>query len=311
MPLSPATPIILVVEPFGGSTRRHNPSLPLVYWDDAAVTRGDGVFETLLLRDGRAANLERHLRRFRASVKLMGLPEQAAEHWRKATAEAVEAWYEKNDSDARCVWTLTRGRESTGIPTAWITVREVGETSVRQRREGVSVMTTERGYSINEHLPGVHRVTSGTPTEKKLKDPAPWLTVGAKTLNYAANMAALRYARNHGFEDIIYVDDDRVLEGATSTVVIVKKGRRLRTPVPGGDILPGTTQAALFAYAEKHGWKCREKNLWIDDLFSAESVWLVSSVRVAARVTRINDVKLPAPANVAEVEELITRALAE
>lgn len=311
MPLSPTTPVILVVEPFGGSTRRHNPSLPLVYWDDAAVTRGDGVFETLLLRDGRAANLERHLRRFRSSAKLMGLPEPGEEHWRRATAEAVAAWYSKNEGDARCVWTLTRGRESTGIPAAWITVREVGETALRQRREGVSVMTTERGYSINDHLPGVNTVTSANPSGKKLRNPAPWLTVGAKTLNYAANMAALRYAREHGFEDIIYVDDDRVLEGATSTVVIVKKGRRLRTPVPGGDILPGTTQAALFSYAEKQGWKCREKNLWIDDLFSAESVWLVSSVRVAARVTRINDVTLSIPDNVAEVEKLITRALAE
>ncbi|MGP6174537.1 aminodeoxychorismate lyase [Corynebacterium sp. A21] len=310
MPLSPTTPIILVVEPFGGSTRRHNPSLPLVYWDDAAVTRGDGVFESLLLRDNRAANLDRHLRRFRASAKLMGLPEPDVDHWRRATAEAVEAWYEKNESDAKCVWTLTRGRESTGIPSAWITVREVGQSQLRQRSKGVSVMTAARGYSINEDLPGVSAVTSAEPAEKKLKDPAPWLTVGAKTLNYAANMAALRYARAHDFDDVIYVDDDRVLEGATSTVVIVKRGHRLRTPVPGGDILPGTTQAALFEYAENHGWKCKEKDLWVDDLFSAESVWLVSSVRVAARVTRIDGVKLPAPDNEAEVRELITRALA-
>ncbi|MGD7001378.1 aminodeoxychorismate lyase [Corynebacterium halotolerans] len=309
MPNRPASPVIIVVEPFGGSTRRHNPSLPLVYWDDAAVTRGDGVFETLLLRNGRAANLERHLDRFVASAKLMGLPVPDAQVWRKATAEAVDAWYEDNDGDAKCGWTLTRGREATGIPSAWITVRPVGDEQLRQREKGVKVMTAARGYSIDAALPGVEKVTTGEIGEKTARNPAPWLTVGAKTLNYAANMAALRYARKNGFDDVIYVDEGRVLEGATSTVVIVKKGNRLRTPPPGGDILPGTTQAALFEYAQRHGWRCKEKELGVDDLVTAESVWLVSSVRIAARVTRLNEVKLPAPHNEAEVRQLITAAL--
>ena len=68
-----SSPVIYVVEPYGGSVRRHNPALPLVYWDDAAVTRGDGVFETLLIRDGHPANLRRHLDRFQASARLLDL----------------------------------------------------------------------------------------------------------------------------------------------------------------------------------------------------------------------------------------------
>lgn len=313
MAKTPVSPVIIVVEPFGGSIRRHNPALPLLYWDDAAVTRGDGVFETLLLRDGRATNLERHSRRFVASAKLMDMPVPNPEHWHRATGVAVEEWFQQTDEDARCVWTLSRGRESTGIPTAWITVRPVSQVQLEQRQTGVKVMTAARGRSINEGLPGVEAATTGQFSEKKTSvgSPAPWLTVGAKTLDYSANMAALRYARSHGFDDVIYTDDGRVLEGATSTVVVVKKGRRLRTPPPGGDILPGTTQAALFEYAEKQGWRCKEKELGISDLLAAESVWLVSSVRIAARVTRINEVKLRAPDNEAEIQQLITAALAE
>lgn len=309
MPNRPTAPVIIAVEPFGGSIRRHNPALPLVYWDDAGVTRGDGVFETLLLRDGHAANLERHLSRFISSAQLMGLPVPAPELWRRATAEAAAAWFEDNEQDAKCGWTLTRGREATGIPTAWITVRPVGETALKQRDKGVTVMTAARGYSIDVTLPGVDKVTSGEVKAETSRNPAPWLTVGAKTLNYAANMAALRYANDNGFDDVIYVDGDRVLEGATSTVVIVKKGGRLRTPVPGGDILPGTTQAALFEHATAQGWRCKDKELQLEDLLRAESVWLVSSVRIAARVTRINDTKLPAPENEAEVRKLITAAM--
>jgi len=65
---SAVKPVVVVVDTFGGPIRHHNPELPLIYWDDAAVTRGDGVFETLLIRDGRACNLERHSKRFAASA---------------------------------------------------------------------------------------------------------------------------------------------------------------------------------------------------------------------------------------------------
>lgn len=301
-----SSPIIYVVEPYGGSIRRHNSALPLIYWDDAAVTRGDGVFETLLIRDGHPANLQRHLDRFRASARLMELPEPNEEDWIAATREAVTEWSQRSEEDAKCVWTYTRGRESTGHPSAWLTLTPVADSVLKQRKKGVKVMTSPRGFSIDTSLPGVDEATEGGDPK-----PAPWLTVGAKTLNYAANMAALRYARSRGFDDVIYVDPGtgRVLEGATSTVITVRSGGKLRTPVPGGDILPGTTQAALFEYAEEEGWRCKAKDMTVERLLDAESVWLVSSVRVAVRVTEIDGVPLPAPDNEDEVRDLINSAL--
>ena len=178
---SAVKPVVVVVDTFGGPIRHHNPELPLIYWDDAAVTRGDGVFETLLIRDGHACNLERHSKRFAASAALLGLPEPDAEYWRAATAEAIESW--PKDVDASCVWTLTRGRAATNRPSAWITVKQIPVEHLEQRHLGVSVMTAPRGFSV-----------TATPDEA-----APWMIVGAKTLSYAANMAALRHARSCGW----------------------------------------------------------------------------------------------------------------
>ncbi|MCQ4608716.1 MULTISPECIES: aminodeoxychorismate lyase [Corynebacterium] len=292
-------PVIYLVEPFGGSIRRQNASMPHVFWDDAAVTRGDGIFETILIRKGVPANLEAHIERFRRSARTLDLPDPGVDHWVKATNEAVadyvrERGSEPEEVDARCVWTMTRGRETTGVPTAWLTVRPIDETALKQRKSGVSVMTTSRGYSLDT---GEHAV--------------PWMQVGAKTLNYAANMAALRWAKSHGHDDVIYIDPttERVLEGANSTVIVVKKGGRIRTPKPGPGILPGTTQAALFEYASERGWKCKQKDIYLNELFKAESVWLVSSTRMATRVKRLNDKKLPAPENAREIQELVQQAL--
>lgn len=274
-------PTIVVLEPHGGSTRHHNPELPLVYWDDAAVTRGDGIFETLLVRNGKVCNLQRHVDRFQSSAQLLDLPSPDPQHWAQATEEAIESW---GNFEATCVWTLTRGRASTGRPSAWITIKPIAENVLEQRKHGVRVMTTPRGYSINTALPGD---LGGPP-------PAPWLTVGAKTLNYAANMAALRYANANGFDDIIYVENGQVLEGATSSVITVQ-GTNLYTPTPGGDILPGTTQAALFEHASWKGWDCHTVPIGISDLFDADSVWLISSVRIATRVTALNGKTLNDP----------------
>ena len=178
--LLPPAPVIYLVEPFGGSIRRQNAQTPHVFWDDAAVTRGDGVFETVLVRGGEARNVSKHLARFRRSAEAMGLPDPGGEQWLKATAEAIadyarERGAESGEVEAKCVWTMTRGRETTGVPTAWLTVRPIDEDVLRQRDRGVKVVTTPRGYTIDPDVP--------------------WLGTEAKTLNYSATMAALRWAR--------------------------------------------------------------------------------------------------------------------
>ncbi|MCH6197797.1 aminodeoxychorismate lyase [Corynebacterium mastitidis] len=291
-------PIIFILEPFGGSIRRHNAALPFLFWDDAAVTRGDGVFETFLVRGGRVCNQERHARRFAASARALGLPEPDLGYWRSATAEAVAAWVDERGEEAegKCVWTYSHGRAATGFPSAWLTLTEVGRRQCEQREEGVSALTLPRGLLLNPQA----------------RD---WMPAGAKTLGYAEAMSALRHARSRGCEEVIFTEgtgeEARVLEGATSTVVLVKKNRKMRTPVPGGEVLPGTTQEALFHAAQRAGWRCKAKDLTVADLRAAQSVWLVSSVRLAARVTSLDGAALPDPGrgHEREVRALIEEAV--
>lgn len=298
--MGPNNAVIYLVEPFGGSLRRQNANLPHVYWDDAAVTRGDGCFETILVTAGTPTNLDAHLKRFANSARLLDLPEPPAQAWRNATEMAVadfvrESGLEAADVEAKCQWTYTRGRESTGVPSAWVTVRPIPREQLELRERGAKIMTAPRGYTL-------------AATEE-----TPWLTVGAKTLNYAAAMSAVRWAKSRGFDDVIYIDPatGRVLEGATSSVIVVR-GDKLRTPTTGGDVLPGTTQAAVFARAEKDGWRCKEKDIDVDYLRASDQVWLVSSVRGGVRVTAIDGKELPAPSKKeeAKVRKLIDAAVA-
>lgn len=307
---APLTPVIYTVDVRAGTFRRHDPAQPVVFWDDAAVTRGEAVFESLLVRNGRAANLQRHLDRLQRSAQRMDLPAPDRAVWQQVTAVAVADWQEQSGGrEGKCTWTYSRGRQYTGgagdagadapQPTAWLVIAPVAQGVLQQRHDGVRAQLVPRGWTT---------------------------TVGAKTVNYAATMAALRQA--HGFDDVIFVEptsdatsspasasDARVLEGATSTVVLVlREGSQRRLVTPAGDVLAGTTVDALFDYARQQGWICENRPVTAGELYQAESVWLISSVRIAVRVTSLGDtnspaVELPAPANHAEIRGLIEQAL--
>lgn len=261
---------------------------PLLHADDLAVVRGDGVFETLLVRGGRACKVESHLSRFVDSARALALPEQDLDDWRLAIDLAVEEWGANREGAMRLV--LSRGREIGGEPTAFVTVGPLGDRVAEARRDGIAVLTLARGFSID------------------LSASAPWQLLGAKTLSYATNMAALRYAGKLGADDVIFVSSEgNVLEGPRSTVVIAR-GRTLLTPPPEHGILPGTTQQALFEVASGKDFECSYASLRPADLLTADGVWLVSSVTLAARVHTIDGVRLSKASLAAEFAAMVDLA---
>eukprot|EP01133_Synstelium_polycarpum_P026876 gene26875-32352_t len=200
---------------------------------------------------------------------------------------AAEEWGTEKEGALRLV--LTRGRESGDKPTAFVMVGPVADRVRQVRESGLSVMTLERGFSVD------------------LSARAPWQLLGAKTLSYATNMAALRYAANLGADDVIFVSSEgNVLEGPRSTVVIVRD-RTLITPPPAQGILMGTTQRALFDVAGSARFDCRYETLRPADLIAADGVWMVSSVTLAARVHTLDGLTLPEPKVSGEFAELVER----
>lgn len=271
-----------------------DPSAPMIFADDLAAVRGDGVFETLMLRNGEVRNLDRHAQRFVNSSRMLDLVEPDLDRWLAATELAARTFAQTNGApEAALRWVYSRGRESTGVPTGWVTVAPISADVVSARESGVKVMTAERGFRID------------------LSERSPWALIGAKTLSYAANMAALRYAKSHGLQDVIFVSDEgHVLEGPTSSVVAVR-GRTLITPPIEAGVLPGTSQAALFRVAEAEGWQTVHEVLRVEDLLDADGVWLVSSVRVQARVTELDGQEMPRPACADDIERMVWQAVTE
>lgn len=261
---------------------------PFLHADDLAVVRGDGVFETLLVRDGRARVVEGHLSRLVLSARALGLPAPVLDDWRLAIEMAAEEWGTEKEGALRLV--LTRGRES-GDKRQLRDGRSGGRSGQTGPRIGVVGDDSRARFLCRSLCPGTLAAT------------------GREDVVVRNNMAALRYAANLGADDVIFVSSEgNVLEGPRSTVVIVRD-RTLITPPPAQGILMGTTQRALFDVAGSARFDCRYETLRPADLIAADGVWMVSSVTLAARVHTLDGLTLPEPKVSGEFAELVERAI--
>jgi 4-amino-4-deoxychorismate lyase len=244
-----------------------DPDTPLLRADDLGVLRGDAVFETIRLHDGTLDALEAHLARLTASAAALDLPAPDLPAWRTLVGQVVEAWGQAGEAAVRLVF--TRGIEGEGT-TGFAYAAPIPEAALRQRRDGVKVVTLSRGVSSTSF------------------EDAPWLLGGVKSTSYAVNMAAQRHAHSQGADDAIFVGSDGlVLEAPTATVVWAI-GETLCTPPPSVGILEGITVQTVFENAADHGFRTRVMKSTVEDLHTANGVWLVSSVRGAVAVTAID-----------------------
>lgn len=248
----------------------------------------------MLVVDGVAVELEAHLARLARSAAMLELPAPELPAWRVCAHTVIDAWDGGREMVLRLI--LTRGPEFSpgggspgGAVTGYATGTPLSPTLLAQRRDGVAAVTLTRG------------------TAPDLAGQAPWLLLGAKTLSYAMNMAALRHAGRLGAQDVVFTAaDGSVLEGPTSTVVVAQ-GDTLCTPPVELGILPGTTQAALFRAAEAAGWPTRVESLQVADLLAAQGVWLCSSVRLVTRVHTLNGHSLPDTGLTKVLQDLLLR----
>ncbi|ANJ26356.1 aminodeoxychorismate lyase [Agromyces aureus] len=255
------------------STFREVPAdAPALRVGELSTQRGDGVFETISVTNGHAQESGPHLERLRNSAVICELPEPNLAQWRAAIDRAVELLPETGEFALKLV--LSRGVEHGPAPTAWLHAAPAADFS-RPREQGVSVVTLDRGYA--------HDAAAK----------APWLLLGAKTLSYATNMAALREAHRRGADDTIFISSDGfVMEGPTSSVIL-RHGDVYSTPAPSGAILHGTTQMSLFEHLAETGRLTSYRDIRAAELGTADAIWLVSSVRLAVGVTELDGAAFP------------------
>ncbi len=251
---------------------------PVVTADDLGLTRGDGCFDsTRVITDeaGRAAavDLDGHLDRLRRSAMALEITCPPNEQWRELVSAALVAWSTPGEAVLKLV--LTRGREwrATG-PTAFVTITHrapAGSAHLARAPRTIRAVTLTRG-----HRSDAFRA-------------APWLLGGVKTLSYVVNVAAQREARRRGADDVIFTTTDGyALDGPTSGLLVARGRRLLSTPTGDTGILESVTVEGIFGAGRADGWTTCHVLVPVEDLYTSDGLWLVSSGRGPVLVTELD-----------------------
>jgi branched-chain amino acid aminotransferase len=230
---------------------------------DHALLTGDGVFETLKIERGAPFAVRRHFDRLCHSAAGLALDAPPADTVRAALAAVIES-NAVTDGVARI--TLTGGPAPLGSdrgpagPTLIVACgppREWGETA--------AVATAP--WPRNERS----------------------ALAGLKTVSYAENVIALRFARERGASEAVFANlAGRLCEGTGTNVYVGIDGRMLTPPLTSG-CLAGVTRDLLIELGV-----VEEQDVPLSALAEADEAFLTSSTRDVQAIATVDGTALPA-----------------
>ncbi|MCT2990768.1 aminodeoxychorismate lyase [Propionibacterium freudenreichii] len=235
---------------------------PIAMADDLALTRGEGVFDsTVVYRQvtgPRILHLDWHLARLERSAQGMGIECPSRDAWRRAIDDALDVWHGHN-AVIRLI--LSRGREVV--------------TDDPAQHLAYVLLSDIKGKRAHPAQIRVTQLSIGRPHDAFVD--APWLLGGVKTLSYATNMSAFRYATARGFDDVLFTTTDGYcLEAPRAGLIWAKDGRLGTTSREGTGVLDSMTVRAAVAGARSEGFEVVDGLLGAEEIFSADGAWLVS-----------------------------------
>ena len=225
---------------------------------DAGVARGDGVFETVGVWDGRPFRLSDHLDRLDASLRAMALPEAPRAEVEADVAAVLDGV--RSDAALRIYMTASGTRVATISPLP-------DRAEIRTLR--------------SQPAPWISPV-------------ATYAAAGAKSMSYAPNMTATRRAVLEGSDDalLVSVPDGYVLEGPTFGVVFVARDV-VHVPDAALGIIDSISRRTLVEVADAAGLDVITGRWPLEALAEADEVVICSSLRGAVAVRQVDGWSYP------------------
>jgi branched-chain amino acid aminotransferase len=235
----------------------------LINIDEAGISAGDsgflygaGLFETMRSGNGVVFRLSDHLDRLLNSAKALSILHNfSKDYLTDAVGDVLEA---NKLTDSRLRLTLSAGAisQSQEMPAATLLI----------------TATHFQPYPQEYYSKGILVVLAST--RQNTSD----ITCGHKTTSYLSRMLELKQAHiKRAAEALWFTTDKQLAEGCISNVFLVKDSR-LFTPSLTTPVLPGIARKTVCELAAANKIELIEKNLSIDDLLSADEVFITNVI---------------------------------
>jgi len=239
---------------------------------DHGLLYGDGCFEGIRAYNGRIFKLGAHLKRLYDSARRIRLtPAYSKDEIADAVRQTVDA---NGLTDAYIRLVFTRGAGTLGLH------------PFRCPRPGTFIIADSISlYPEELYRDGMHVIVA-----ERRRIPAVCLDPAIKSLNYLNNILAKIEAIDAGVLEAIMLNTrDEVAECTGDNIFAVIDGG-LHTPSGDAGILHGITrQFVIDTLAPALDLPVQERTMTLDELFSADEVFLTGTAAEVIGVSRIND----------------------
>lgn len=233
---------------------------------DRGFLFGESIYEVWLVVRRRLVDMQSHLDRLDRSLKESGIP---APPERANLASILQELVVSNSLvNGSLYLQITSGsgeRSFTGNATSRPTLLVMA-----QNKNYAEAPTQETGISVD-----------------LVMDPR-WIRRDIKTTMLLPQVMAKKSAIEHGYNDAIFYDQHGVTEGASSNVFIVTSKGELITRPLSHSLLPGCTRERVLSLARSSGLKVQEQVITLDQLFTAQEVFVTSATYLVTPVVSIN-----------------------
>ncbi len=254
----PGAPIRCLID--GVSGRR----IPVT---DRGLSYGDGLFETLLVRNGRPCQWRRHLDRLGLGCRRLGFPTPAE----TILADEVGGLLRGIDTGVLKVL-VTRGDGGRGY---------APRSDARPRR--ILSLFADADYPAEWPAMGVVARTCRTPANQNP------VLAGLKHLNRLDSVLARAEWSDPGIAEGLMAGPGGDFIGGTMTNLFLWDGAGLVTPGVDGCGIAGTVRGLALDLAAEHGIPCVETRLTRADLLGARGLFLTNSIAGVWPVRRLDD----------------------
>ena len=227
--------------------------------DDRGVQYGDGLFETVAIRNGQPRLWDYHVERLQTGAARLGLAPPAEATLRSALDDALA---EAQANMARCIAKLLvtagtgprgyrrAGNEPATLLTGISQSRQLPDTCYRQ---GVDLRLCNTRLAVQPQLAGM------------------------KTLNRLEQVLARNEWQDDSvFEGLMLDTDGRLICGTMSNVFLIT-GQQLITPAISRCGVSGVMRRHVLAVLDRAAIYCQVRDVAVDELWSSDGVFICNS----------------------------------
>jgi len=234
---------------------------------DRGFLFGDGVYEVIPVYQRKLFRFDAHIERLKNSLKATSISNPLSDaEWLAMLKNLIS----KHDWEDQYIYLqVTRGVQMT-------------------RDHLPADCLTPTIYAYTNPLKAVSNDIINNGIKVVTLDDIRWLRCDIKAITLLPNVMMKLAAKAQGADDAILITrEGTISEGTASNAFMVKDGQ-LITPPNSNEILPGITRMVLESIATEHNIPMLEKDITLDDLNSADEIWLSSSTKEALPVTELN-----------------------